>query len=121
MNNRNCLVCGQRHDNNVSLFCGDECENMRIMTDKQWEKVHEKTGTDILEMESYGDIYVVVTENDQPHKVMGKEFSDDTGPLVFEQPVRTSDLDSVRKRRDQLQARYGKCRIARLEFLKEEK
>ncbi len=65
------------------------------------------------------DIYVVVAENDQPHKMPNteKEFFDDGGPLVFEQYVRTADLESIKKRAEELTKRYGKCRIAKLEFV----
>ena len=31
------------------------------------------------------DIFVVVAENDQAHKISDKDFFDDKGPLVFEQ------------------------------------
>ena len=65
------------------------------------------------------DIYVVVAENNQPHKMPNtkKEFFDDGGPLVFEQYVRTADLESIKKRAQKLTERYGKCRIAKLEFI----
>lgn len=63
------------------------------------------------------DIYVVVAENDQMHKIGGNEFFDDKGPLVFEQYTRTADIESIKKRAEQLRAKYGKCRIAKLQFL----
>ena len=65
------------------------------------------------------DIYVVVAENDQPHKIPGRDepFFDDGGPLIFEQYTRTADLESIKKRAEQLTASYGKCRIAKLEFV----
>jgi len=65
------------------------------------------------------DIYVVVAENDQPLKTTtrGREFFDDGGPLVFEQYVRTADLESIKKRAQQLSMKYGKCRIAKLQFI----
>ena len=63
------------------------------------------------------EIYVVVAENDQTHKIGGKDFFDDMGPLVFEQYTRTADLKSIKKRANQLSKKYGKCRIAKLQFI----
>ena len=65
------------------------------------------------------DIYVVVAENDQSHQISktDKQFFDDGGPLVFEQYVKTADLESITKRAEQLAIRYGKCRIAKLQFI----
>ena len=65
------------------------------------------------------DIYVVVAENDQPHKLPNRDelFFDDNGPLVFEQYTKTADLESIKKRAAQMQSKFGKCRIARLEFV----
>ncbi len=63
------------------------------------------------------EIYVVVVENDQTHKIGGKDFFDDMGPLVFEQYTRTADLESIKKRANQLSEKYGKCRIAKLQFI----
>ena len=63
------------------------------------------------------DIFVVVAENDQKHFICGKEYFDDGGPLVFEQYTRTADLASIKKRAAQMQPRYGKCRIAKLQFV----
>ena len=59
------------------------------------------------------EIYVVVAENDQPHR----GCYDPHGPLVFEQYTRSADLESIKMRRDQLQQSYGHCRIAKLEFI----
>ena len=55
-------------------------------------------------------------ENDQPHTIGGKDYFDDGGPLVFEQYTRSADLESIKKRARELRARYGKCRIAKLQF-----
>jgi len=65
------------------------------------------------------DIYVVVAENDKPHKMPGRDelFYDDGGPLIFEQYTKTADLENIKKRKEQLEASYGKCRIAKLEFV----
>ncbi len=65
------------------------------------------------------EIYVVVAENDQPHKMKNRDepFYDDGGPLVFEQYTKSADLDSIKKRAAQMQIKYGKCRIARLDFI----
>lgn len=65
------------------------------------------------------DIYVVVAENDQPYRMPGRDepFFDDGGPLIFEQYTETADLENIKKRAEQLSAKYGKCRIAKLEFV----
>ena len=65
------------------------------------------------------DIYVVIADNDKPiHISNGKKaFIDTGGPLIFEQYIKTADLENVKKRRDQLSLRYGRCRIARLVFI----
>ena len=55
-------------------------------------------------------IYVVVAENDQSDH-------DDGGPIVFEQYTKDADIESIKKRANGLQRRYGKCRIARLDFV----
>jgi hypothetical protein len=65
------------------------------------------------------DIYVVVAENDKPHMIHGNEFLDDGGPLIFEQYTRNADLESIKKRQIQLSKSYGKCRIAKLQFIEE--
>ena len=65
------------------------------------------------------DIYVVVAKNDQPHKMPNTEieFFDNGGPLIFEQYVRTADLENITKRAEQLAIRFGKCQIAKLQFI----
>ena len=63
------------------------------------------------------DIYVIVVTNDQKHMIAGKEFYDDLGPLVFEQYTKTADLESIKNRIKFLDGTYGKCRIAKLEFI----
>lgn len=63
------------------------------------------------------DIYVVVAENDQELGIAGKPFKDDGGPLIFEQYTRNADLESIKKRAKQIQERFGKCRIAKLQFI----
>lgn len=65
------------------------------------------------------DIYVIVSENDQPFTVGGRTSYDDGGPLVWEQYTRTADLESIKKRVEYLGPRHGKCRIAKLIFLDE--
>jgi len=59
------------------------------------------------------DIYAVVCDNDGGH--------DPDGPLIFEQYTHNADLESIKKRRAYLEGsgRYGKCRIAKLEFIDE--
>jgi hypothetical protein len=65
------------------------------------------------------DIYVIVADNDQPHRMPNREepFYDDGGPLVFEQYTKTADLENIKRRIAQLAGKYGKCRIARLDFV----
>lgn len=65
------------------------------------------------------DIYVLVADNDQLHPMPynGKPYYDDGGPLVFEQYTNAADIDSIKARIARLKGRYGKCRIARLEFI----
>ena len=72
-----------------------------------------------MEIKMPDHIYVVVAENDQHHKMPKQDdhFYDDGGPLVFEQYTKTADLESIKKRAAQLSGKYGKCRIARLEFI----
>jgi len=67
-------------------------------------------------------IYVVVAENDQPHKIPNSEapFFDESGPIVFEQYTRLADFESIKSRAKQLSGKYGKCRIAKLEFIENE-
>lgn len=61
------------------------------------------------------DKYVVVTEFDTD----SEEFGPKRGPLVFEQYIDDDNgtLDQMRERAKALSVRYGKCRIARLEFV----
>lgn len=66
-----------------------------------------------------GEIYVVVAENDQKHIFAGKEWRDDKGPIVFEQYVNDASIESVKRKIATLRGRYGKCRIARLEYVDE--
>ena len=67
------------------------------------------------------DIYVVVAENDQPFNFPNREdpYYDDGGPLVFEQYTRLADLESIKARKETIERSYGKCRIAKLEFIGE--
>ena len=68
------------------------------------------------------NIYVVVAENDRPISLptCDEPFVDDQGPLIFEQYVRFADLENVKKKKDKLSLRYGKCRIAKLVFIDSE-
>jgi hypothetical protein len=62
------------------------------------------------------DIYVVVCERDTYRE-------DDGGrPIVFEQYIDgdCASLESAEKHRARLGNKYGKCRIARLEFIEGE-
>lgn len=65
-------------------------------------------------------VYVIVMENDQPHKMPGgKIFKDDGGPLVMEQYTRNADLKSIRERAAKIKQTHGKCVIAQLSFVEE--
>lgn len=66
------------------------------------------------------DVYVVVAENNQPMTIAGKTHQDDGGPLVFEQYTRVASLENMKKRAKQISKNYGKCRIAKLQFIPEE-
>ena len=63
------------------------------------------------------DIYVVVAENDQEIIIAGKKIIDEYGQLVFEQYTKFADLESIKKRAESLSKIYGKCRIAKLQFI----
>lgn len=66
---------------------------------------------------SQEDIYVLVVDNDQSHKIGGKEFFDDGGPLVMEQYVRSASLPEIQKRAEYLGKTHGGIRIAKLVFV----
>lgn len=70
-------------------------------------------------MDISSEYFVVVAENDQPHRMphSNKLFYDDGGPLVFEQYLRSANLESIQKRAEQLARKYGNCRIAKLQFI----
>ena len=63
------------------------------------------------------DVYVVVAENDQEITIAGKKIIDENGPLVFEQYTKFADLESIKARAESLSKQYGKCRIAKLQFI----
>lgn len=66
-------------------------------------------------------VYVVVVENDKPVTMpSGRVFHDDGGPLIFEQYTRHADHASIQERAKALASKYGRARIARLEFTGEE-
>lgn len=62
------------------------------------------------------DIYVLVVERDT------YKPEDGGRPIVFEQYIDgdCASLESVKKQRGRLGDKYGKCRIARLEFIEGE-
>ena len=62
------------------------------------------------------EIYVVVAKNDVPHSRWGP---DEGGELVFETYTKMATLEEAKRRAKQLTKTYGKCRIARLEFISE--
>lgn len=70
-------------------------------------------------MDTSSEYFVVVAENDQPHKMLRTTelIYDDGGPLVFEQYLRSADLENIQKRAAQLARKYGNCRIAKLQFI----
>ena len=67
-----------------------------------------------------GGCFVVVSENRTTREICGRPFFDSYGPLIFEQYLFSSDLESVRKFARTLAPRYGPVRIARLHFLENE-
>lgn len=62
------------------------------------------------------EYYVVVAENDVP-LIDGK--TDSQGEIVFERYLKNSSLEDCRKFISRLNGRYGKCRIAKLNFIEE--
>lgn len=66
------------------------------------------------------DIYVVVADNDQHHKMPNTDelFYDDKGPLIFEAYVNKSSMEDMEAFIARLGGKYGKCRVAKLEFIK---
>lgn len=65
------------------------------------------------------DIYVVVADNDQFHKMPNTEkpYYDNKGPLVFETYVYDASMKNAATFITGLRGRYGKCRIAKLDFI----
>ena len=65
------------------------------------------------------DIYVVVADNDQYHKMPNTDepFYDNKGPLVFEAYVNKSSMEDMKAFIARLGGKYGKCRIAKLNFI----
>lgn len=63
--------------------------------------------------------YVVVADNDQYHKMPNTEspYYDNKGPLVFETYVYDASIENAKKFIAGLGGRYGKCRIAKLNFI----
>lgn len=65
------------------------------------------------------EIYVVVADNDQLHKVPNgyEPYYDDRGPVVFEAYVNKSSMEDMEAFIARLGGKYGKCRIAKLNFV----
>jgi len=63
------------------------------------------------------DIYVVVAENNLPHKTLGHSWIDSGGEMVFEQYTKDASLENAKKMVEKVSERYGKCRIAKLQFI----
>ena len=67
------------------------------------------------------DIYVVVAENDQSHRMPnGSEFYDGRGPIVLETYTKGANFEKATAHIAKLSGKHGKCRIARLEFIEGE-
>ncbi|RLC19396.1 MAG: hypothetical protein DRH93_15590 [Deltaproteobacteria bacterium] len=64
-----------------------------------------------------GDYYVVVAANDLPVSMSGRTYHDDGGEIVFEQYLKSADLESIKIRAKLMSLKYGKCRIAKLTFI----
>ena len=66
------------------------------------------------------EIYVVVADNDKGFQMVGTEelFHDEKGPLVFETYINDASRKNAKKFINILGGKYGKCRIAKLEFIK---
>lgn len=64
---------------------------------------------------SNDDIYVVVAERDGP-----ESWRESGGPLVLETYLDSSSLDDARRITDGLGLRFGRCRIAKLDFMIED-
>jgi hypothetical protein len=60
------------------------------------------------------DIYVVVADSDHPFGSSYKK--DEDGAIVFEQYTKVGGLEEIKKRAKRMSARYGRCRVAKLEF-----
>jgi len=66
------------------------------------------------------DIYVVVAENDQIHiSPDGSTSRDDGGEIVFETYTNGATLDRAKQNARSIVGKYGKCRIAKLQFIDE--
>ena len=65
------------------------------------------------------DIYVVVADNDQYHKMPNgyEPYYDSKGPIVFERYTNEASIGDAKKFITGLRGRYGKCRIAKLNFI----
>ncbi len=61
------------------------------------------------------EIYVVVAENDQAMGLI--KYKDESGELVFEQYTKDATLENAKQFIKRLDGNYGKCRIAKLEFI----
>jgi len=79
----------------------------------------EKRGSDLVDGGVMPEVYVVVADNDQGHKMPNRDdlFFDDQGPLVFETYVNKGTIEGAIEHIARLNGKYGKCRIARLEFI----
>jgi hypothetical protein len=63
------------------------------------------------------DIYVLVADNDLAMDTLGVKWADSKGPIVFEQYTNSASLKEIQERIQLLDGRYGRCRIAKLEFI----
>ena len=63
------------------------------------------------------DIYVVVAKNDKPG---WRGWTDPKGEIVFETYVKEATLENAQARAAAFTGKFGKCRIAKLQFIDEE-
>ena len=85
-------------------------------TGKDQKKQNE---SDTVERRVMPEVYVVVADNDQGHKMPNRDdlFYDDGGPLVFETYVNKGTVEGAREHIARLNGKYGKCKITRLDFV----
>jgi hypothetical protein len=86
------------------------------------ESKKKKTDTEVsgqMQQRVMPEVYVVVADNDQGHRMPNRDdlFYDDGGPIVFETYVNKGTIEDAKAQIAKLNGKYGKCRIARIEFI----